>query len=355
MKPSILMLAFLFAFSGCGKESAESSKSEPSRIEQPALTQIVGATVSDAGNVYSGEIRARYETMLGFRIGGKIIERLVDAGARVKAGQVLARLDPADAGLQASVAASQFQLAEEDVKRYRELYSKGFVSQSALDAKEAAYKAAAAQTGLARNQSAYTALHADHDGVVAAILAEAGQVVGAGQPVMRVAQDGDREVAIAIPEAQFSGLKVGMPADVMLWSDKNDTAHLNGHLRELATVADPASRTYAARIALNSANARAVLGMTAQVRFKNQNRHDQLIVPLSAIFQQGDQAAVWVVAADRSVSLRKVEVAAYRDNGAVIAGGVAAGERIVSAGVHKLNAGEKIRIIEGEFANGSLQ
>lgn len=350
MKLSVLILALASVLAGCGKEFAPAAK-----IEQPALTQVVGAVVSDSGNVYSGEVRARYETTLSFRIGGKIVERLVDVGAAVKDGDVLARLDQADAGLQVSAAVTQFQLAEADAKRYRELRRKGFVSQSALDTKEAAYKAAAAQTGLARNQSAYTMLHADDDGVVAAILAEAGQVVSAGQPVLRLAQDGDREVAIAIPETQFAGLKIGAPADVTLWSDKNGAAHFSGYLRELAPAADPASRTYAARVALNDTNARVVLGMTAQVRFTDNSKRDKLIVPLSAIFQQGDQAAVWIVAADNSVGLRPVQIAAYRDDGAVIAGGVTAGERIVSAGVHKLIAGEKVRVIEGEFANGNAQ
>lgn len=350
MKHSVLLLALASLFSGCGKESVPSAK-----IEQPALTQVVGAVASDSGNVYSGEIRARHETQLGFRIGGKIIERLVDAGARVKSGQVLARLDPADSSLQASSAQAQYQLAVADAERYRELRSRNFVSQSALDAREAALKAATAQAGLSGNQTAYTVLRADHAGVVAATLAESGQVVSAGQPVLRLAQDGEREVAIAIPETQFAKLKIGMPADVALWSEKNEAAHFSGRLRELSPAADPASRTYAARVALSGAGARAALGMTAQVRFKSNDKSDQLIVPLPAIFQQGDQAAVWVVAADRSISLRPVKVAAYRDNGAVIASGVAAGERIVSAGVHKLSAGEKIRIIEGEFATGSTQ
>lgn len=355
MKPIVLLLALVSVLSGCSKESVPATKNEQSKIDQPALTLVVGSVVSDNSNFYSGEIRARHETQLGFRIGGKIIARLVDAGARVQAGQVLMRLDPEDASLQASSAQAQYKLAEEEAKRYRELFNQKFVSQSALDAKETALKAAAAQAGLAGNQADYTTLRADHAGVIAATFAEVGQVVSAGQPVLRLAQDGPREVAIAIPETQFAGLKVGTPADVTLWSDKNAAAHLSGRLRELAAAADPASRTYAARVALSSADTRAALGMTAQVRFKNHDKRDQLIVPLSAIFQQGDQAAVWIVAADHSVSLRKVEIAAYRDNGAVIAGGLTAGERIVSAGVHKLNAGEKIRIIEGEFADGSAQ
>ncbi|MBI3479239.1 MAG: efflux RND transporter periplasmic adaptor subunit [Nitrosomonadales bacterium] len=351
----ISLLALIFVFSGCSKEPVPAVKTELAKGEQPALTLVVGAVAADGCNVYSGEIRARRETPLGFRVGGKIMERLVDVGAQVKPGQILARLDPADSTLQASAAQAQYQLAIEEVKRYRELRSKNFVSQSALDAKEAALKTISSQAGLATNQAAYTALHADHAGVIAATLAEVGQVVAAGQPVVRLAQDGEREVAISIPETQFSGLKIGAPAEVSLWSAGNDAIHLSGHLRELSPVADSASRTYAARVALNNADASVALGMTAQVRFGTRDKRGQLIVPLTAVFQEGDQAAVWVVAADHSVSLRKIKVAAYRDNGAVIASGLTAGERIVSAGVHKLNAGEKIRAIEGEFADGSAQ
>ncbi len=355
MKLIALTLAIASVLAGCSKQTSTPAKTEAAKVDQPALTQVLGTVVSDSGNVYSGEIRARHETTLSFRINGKIVERLVDAGAVVKAGEVLMRLDQADAGLQASAAMTQLQLAEAEARRYRELRRKGFVSQSALDAKEAAYKAAAAETGLARNQSGYTMLHADDDGVVAAILAEAGQVVNAGQPVLRLALEGDREVAIAIPETQFAGIKIGAPADITLWSEKKEAAHFNGRLRELAPAADPASRTYAARITLSGAGARAALGMTAQVRFTDESKSEKLVVPLSAIFQQGDQPAVWIVAADNSVSLRPVQVAAYRDRGAVIAGGVLTGERIVIAGVHKLSAGERIRVIEGEFADGSVQ
>ena len=355
MRLHILIFTIATTLAGCSKEPIPAANVESTKNQQPVLTQVVGAVVSDSGNVYSGEIRARYETTLSFRIGGKIMERLVDVGAVIKDGDVLARLDQADAGLQASAAITQLQLAEADAKRYRELRRKGFVSQSALDTKEAAYKVAAAQTGLARNQTSYTVLHADCNGVVAAILAEAGQVVSAGQPVVRLAQDGDREVAIAIPEMQLEGLAIGSPADVTLWSDKNESVHFRGVLRELAPAADPASRTYAARVALSGAGAKAALGMTAQLRFTDVGKRDKLIVPLSAIFQQGDQAAVWVVAADNSIGLRPIQVAAYRDDGAIIARGISAGERIVSAGVHKLSGGEKVRVVEGEFANGSVQ
>jgi len=337
MKRSILFSLLVLLLAGCSRESAP-----PARIERPALTLVAGAVASDTGNTYSGEIRARHETQPGFRIGGKIVERLVDAGARVKAGQVMMRLDPGDAGLQLGAAEAQHRVAEADARRYRELHDKGFVSQAALDAKQAALEAAAAQAGLARNQADYTALRADRPGVVAAVLAEAGQVVAAGQPVLRLAPDGEREVEIAVPEAQHANLGIGAPAEVTLL----DGVPLAGRLRELAPAADPASRTYAARVTLVKAAPDAALGMTARVRFTAKEKSGGLLIPLSAIFQQDRRTAVWIVAADRTVSLRPVEVAAWRDDGALVTSGLAAGERIVSNGVHRLAAGEKIRIIE---------
>jgi len=341
-----MIIVSALALSACSKEAPPVAT-----VERPALTYVVGESGADSANVYSGEIRARHETVLGFRIGGKLVERLVDAGAFVKKGQVLARLDAADTGLQESAAAAQYRLAEDDLKRHRELRAQGFISQSVLDAKETALKAAAAQAGLARNQAAYTTLVSDRAGVVSATLAEVGQVVGAGQPVVRVAQDGEREVAVAIPESRFSSLKVGMPVEVDVSAGGAETKHLTGRLRELSPSADPASRTYPARVVLNKGGESVALGMTARVRFGMGEKRSGFIVPLSAIFQQGDKSAVWIVAQDRSVSLRPIAVTAYRDDGAWIASGIAAGERIVSAGVHKLTAGDKIKIIE----NGKAQ
>ena len=343
MKHSILLLILVSVFAGCNKEPAPAA-----RIERPALTMVAGTAATAGGNTYSGEIRARREAQLGFRTGGKIVERLVDAGARVRAGQALMRLDPGDTGLQLGSTEAQYQLAEADAKRYRELRSKGFVSQAALDAREAALKVAAAQAGLARNQSGYTTLHADRAGVIAAVLAEAGQVVAAGQPVLRLAPDGEREVAIALPESQLAKLEVGAAAEITLLAA--GAAPLAGRLRELSPAADPASRTYAARVTLTQHGPEVALGMTARVRFTTDKKSDSLLIPLSAVFQQDKQAAVWIVASDRTVSLRQIEVAAYRDDGAVIAGGLAAGERIVSNGVHRLAPGEKIRIIESGSA-----
>jgi multidrug efflux system membrane fusion protein len=352
MKKVILVLGLPVLLVACGKSTVPAAV-----VERPASTYVVGAEAADSGNIYSGEVHARYEAVLGFRIGGKIVERLVDAGALVKKGQVLARLDAADTGLQESAANAQFRLAEEEMKRYRELRDKGFVSQSALDAKETALKAAAAQAGLARNQAAYTSLVSDRDGVVSATFAEVGQVVSAGQPVVRVAQQGEREVTFGIPESRFGSVKVGMLAEIEpTATDGSAQTTLRGHVREISPAADSASRTYPVRVSFDAGNAKVALGMTARVKLR-MPENDALkggsgyLIPLTAIFQQGDQAAVWVVAADHSVSLRPVVVSAYRDDGALISSGIAAGERIVSAGVHKLSAGERIQIIDSGKAD----
>jgi RND family efflux transporter MFP subunit len=337
MKSTLLLIALAGTLIACSKETPPQVKTE-----RPALTQIVGLVTGENSNVLSGEIRARHEIDMGFRVNGKIVERLVEAGSVVKKGQILARLDPADANLQASSSAAQLQLADDELKRYRELNRRGFISQSALDAKETAHKTAAAQAGLLRNQVDYTTLRAEHAGVISTTMADAGQVVSAGQPVLKLAQEGEIEVAIAIPESSLTLYKVGDAAEISLLADNSAT--LTGRLRELSPSADPISRTYAARIALN-ASAKLALGMTARVRFISK-QDAELTVPVSAIYQQGTQSAVWIVAPDHSVSLRAVQVAAYRDEGAVIRQGLKSGERIVSAGVHRLSAGEKIHIME---------
>ncbi len=289
--------------------------------------------------VYSGEVRARIETPLGFRVGGKLVERMVDVGARVKAGQPLARLDAADQRLAATQAEANRALAAAELQRTQELRQKHFISQAALDAKQAAATAAEAQAQLAKNQAAYAVLAADAPGVIAAVLAEPGQVVGAGQAVFRLARDGEREVAIAIPESRLAGLRVGAAATVELWAGKT----YQGKLRELAPAADPASRTFAARVGIVAADADVVLGRTAAVRFA-QTVAGEIFVPLAALLQQGEKPAVWVIGPDDTVSQRPIEVARYADQGAVVTAGLQPGETIVAAGAFKLSAGEKVRI-----------
>jgi len=316
----------------------------------PKLVRILkvgaGETASETlQRSYSGEVRARIETVLGFRIAGKIVERRVDAGMAVKAGQMLARLDPADAGLQATQAEAQRALAAADLARYRDLKAKNYISASALDAKETAFKAADAQAALARNQAAYTSLVADRNGVIAQVLAEPGQVVSAGQAVFRLAPDGEREVAIALPENEVGGFKLGQAAEVSFWAAGGATAKpLTGRLREISPMADPVTRTYAARVSLKDADP-PPLGMSATVRFPTGvPGATRRLVPLAAIFQKGNQPAVWKIGADGTVTLQAVSVAEFTERGAVIVGGLTGGEQIVAAGVNLLTPGEKVRI-----------
>jgi RND family efflux transporter MFP subunit len=309
-----------------------------------------GDTATDgAQRSYSGEVRAKIETTLGFRVAGKIVERRAELGQAVKAGQVLARLDPTDAGLQLTQADAQRALAEADVARYRDLKAKNYISASALDAKETAFKAAAAQAALAKNQAAYTTLVADRNGVVGQVLAEPGQVVSVGQAVFRLAPDGEREIAIALPENEVSNFKLGQAAEVTFWATGGATGKpLSGRVREISPVADPVTRTYAVRVSLKDADPLLPLGMSATVRFPSGTPGapgtKQLTVPLTAIFQKGNQPAVWKVGADNTVSLQAVKVASYLDGGAVVVDGLAGGEQIVAAGVNLLTAGEKVRV-----------
>jgi len=309
-----------------------------------------GATATDgAVRGYSGEVRARIETTLGFRVAGKIVERRAELGQAVKAGQVLARLDPTDAGLLVTQAEAQRSLAAADVARYRDLKAKNYISASALDARETAFKAAEAQAALAKNQASYTTLVADRSGVIGQVLAEPGQVVSVGQAVFRLAPDGEREIAIALPENEVSNFKLGQVAEVTFWAAAGATSGatkaLTGRLREISPVADPVTRTYAARVSLKDADPLLPLGMSATVRFPSgAPGAANLIVPLTAIFQQGKQPAVWRVGADNTVTLQAVTVSAYTDAGAVVSGGLAGGEQIVAAGVNLLTAGEKVRV-----------
>lgn len=341
-----LLLPLPLLLAACGEKTP--AQEAPRETVKLVKALKVGAGETAREERYSGEVRARHETTLGFRVGGKYVERLVDAGARIAAGQPLARLDPADAQLAATQAEASRRFAEAELKRTEELRQKNFISQAALDAKDTAAKAAVAQAQLAQNQARYTTLLADAPGVVAAVLAEPGQVVAAGQGVFRVARDGEREVAVAIPESRVAGLKVGADSTVTLWAD-GDGKRFKGRLRELAPAADPATRTFAARVSILDADAAVILGMTATVSFARDAAEEKIVVPLAAILQQGqgkDGPAVWVIGADGTLGQRPIEVERYGDAGAVLKRGLAPGETIVAAGAFKLVAGEKVRIAQ---------
>lgn len=324
----------------CGEKSPTAPVAATPKLVK-TLTVDAGASASEFR--YSGEVRARVETTLGFRVGGKLTERLVDAGARVKAGQVLARLDPADQQLAVTQAEANRTLATAELKRTQELRQKNFISQAALDAKESTATAAEAQARLAKNQTAYTTLAADAAGIVVAVLAEPGQVVSAGQGVFRLARDGEREIAIAVPETRIAGLKVGAGGTASLWAGGGQREY-SVVVREIAPMADPLTRTFPVRLRIVDANVEAMLGMSAEVRFAADGP-PTIQVPLAAILQQGDRPAVWVVSPDQTVSQRPIDIERYSDAGAVVKSGLQAGETIVAAGAFKLAPGEKVRVV----------
>lgn len=342
--------AVAVALAGCAEKTAA-----PAPVPRYVLTETVqtGATVATAR--LPGEVRARQETPLAFRVGGKLLRRAVDVGDQVRAGQVLAELDSSDLrhgqqGVEAELAAAEaeWRLAQQEVERYRSLKTSQFVSQAALDAKETVLKAATekrtavqSRLALARNQTGYTQLRADAAGVVAAVQAESGQVVGTGQPVVTLAQTGAMEVVVPVPEARIAGFKIGQMAHVTLWAVPQKTWRVR--VREVAPQADPVTRTYRVRLAfIDGAGTTALrLGMSADVALEGQATSVSVLVPSTAIFQSGQQPAVWVIV-EGKVQLRPVEVVRWREDSVEIRSGLQNGETIVRAGAHKLVAGEVV-------------
>lgn len=333
------------ALSACGNGEA------PPPVAPKVLVQPAGAS-NPGVTVYTGEIRARHEVDLSFRVGGKIAARLVDSGMPVKAGQTLARLDRADlllsrqaAEAQVAAAESEFTTASAERSRYADLLAKRFVSQAAFDAKENAFRSAQARLEQARaqsrisgNQAGYGTLVAEHEGVITAVLADAGQVVSAGQPVFRLARPEELEVAIAIPEGRLAEFKAARQIAVNLWAQP-DLA-MKGEVRELAAAADPATRTYAARIRIADPAPTAQLGMTARVILGSASGA-AIVVPLTALVDHGKGPQVWVVNDGRATQ-RPVEVASFREDGAVIASGLKAGEMVILTGQRRLVDGQAV-------------
>jgi len=362
MSKAYLSLAAALLAAACAKAPVTE---EPVR---PVLTQRVMPGGVANRDIYSGELRARYETDMGFRVAGKIVARPVDAGARVSKGQVLARLDPEDAklaahGAQAQLASaeSDFVLAKSELDRHADLLNKKFISQSAYDVKQNAFNAAKAKVEQARsqaaitgNQASYTNLVADADGVVISVAAEPGQVVAAGQPVLKLARAGEKEVVLNAPEGQLARFKPGQDVAISLWASPEKI--FRGRVREVAGGADPVTRTYSVRVTAIDAPADAQLGMTANVAFAPAADSQLVLLPLSALAGDRAQPAVWVVdPATGKVQMKPVTVGQFREDGVSITGGLAPGDVVVTAGVHKLRAGQAVRVADAHGAPTTQQ
>jgi multidrug efflux system membrane fusion protein len=347
----VALLALLAG--GCGEK--------PEVLPEPRLVSVasVNFAIANGDVAYSGEVRARYETNLGFRVPGKIVARNVEVGGVVRAGEKLMRLDPEDQKLNAQSARSQLEAAKSDfeqnkadLERYADLLQKSFISQAEYDRRlntfnvaKSNLERAKAQLSVTENQTGYTTLVADHSGVVTAILAEVGQVVAAGQTVIQLARAGEKEVVIAVPENRLSELPGSRDIAITLWADESKS--YRGRVREVSPSADPVTRTYAARISVLNADAAMRLGMTANVYLKGMSRGAVARLPATALFQDNGKPAVWLVdRVNSQVKLVPVEIGEFIDDKVTVVSGLKEGDLVVRAGVHKLFTGEKVRILE---------
>jgi len=347
-------LAIAVALSACGRKEA------PAPAPRPVVAMPAKADERLPAWTLPGEVQARYSTPLSFRVGGKIIERQVRLGDSVTPGQIVAKLDPADAtknaaAAKAQLSAAQHQLdyARQQLDRDRAQARENLIAANQLEQTRNAYASALAQRDQAAQQAAlsadqlkYTTLQADHAGVITAEQADTGQNVAAGTPVYQLAWSGDIDAICDVPESVLAGLAVGQRATVTLGPLPGKT--FTAVLREIAPAADPQSRTYRVKLTLESPSPDVRLGMTANISFDNRGSDSQATytVPATALFHDGKEPAVWVVKPQEdTLELRRVQVLRYDARTVTLAGGVKAGERLVWQGVHTVSAGEKVRTV----------
>lgn len=348
----IFTLISMAILAGCGKAPPEQ---EPLRAVK-VLT--VGASATAYDLEFSGEVRARIESTLGFRVGGKLIARQAELGQRVKAGQLLAQIDPQDYRVTADAAAAQLIAAQSnrdvavaDLKRYQNLFEQGFISAAELERRQASEKMAQAQWRQAQaqntvqgNQSNYTHLLADGSGVITSVDASAGQVVAAGQPVMRLALDGPRDVVFSVSEDKLTSLKAGVVVDVRQWTDGKT---IEAKVRDVSASADAITRTFVVKAALPK-DANPVLGSTVTVSLRAANLKGEIPrikLPTSALRTEAGATAVWVLdPATMTVKSQAIQVSTADGNDAVVDSGLQNGDQVVLSGVHVLSAGQKVSI-----------
>jgi membrane fusion protein, multidrug efflux system len=341
----------------CGKKEA------PPVVLRPVVAVAAEADTKGSQSSLPGTVESRYSTPLSFRVGGKIIERRVRLGDRVKAGEVVARLDPSDntknaasAAAQLSAAEHQLTYAEQQVMRDHAQAKENLISRAQLEQTENAYAAALAQRNQAQAQAAlsqdqlkYTTLVADKAGVITAEQADTGQNVSAGQAVYNLAWSGEIDVVADVPETALASLKVGQNATVTIGAllGKKFAARV----REVSPAADAQSRTYRVRLTLEAPTPEVRLGMTADVAFAQTTASasgtpaQSFTLPSTALFHAGKLPAVWIVKADNALELRRVEISRYGERTVTVSQGISAGDRVVWQGVHTVSAGEKVRVV----------
>lgn len=351
---STVICALPFALAACG----EKAQSDP-RTEAPLVRAVTVQGAPSAARSFTGTVAARVQSDMGFRVSGKVLERLVDAGQTVKRGQPLLRIDPVDLKLAAhaqqeavAAARARAQQTAEDEARYRDLRGTGAISASAYDQIKAAADAAKAQLGaaeaqadVARNASRYAELVADSDGVVMETLAEPGQVVSAGQVVVRLAHAGHREALIQLPETLRPA--IGSTGQATLFGKEG--VSVPAKLRQLSNAADRLTRTFEARYVLAGELAKAPLGATVTLHIPDGPSlgQDSLQVPIGSLFDTGKGSGVWVINGEpKKVSWQPVTVQHLDDDGARVTGQIKQGDRIVALGAHLLREGVQVRVAD---------
>ncbi|WP_155274315.1 efflux RND transporter periplasmic adaptor subunit [Pseudomonas chlororaphis] len=341
---------------GCGDVTEPVATTIPVQLTTAELDSGIAAVT------LSGTIVPRVESQLAFRVPGRVVSRPVDAGMTINKGDVLARLDEEPFRLAREEADAAFAQAQStmarlrrDVERNRQLAKTGAVAGADFDAIESAYahaqaetKAAQSRVSQARNNLSYAQLTAPAGGTVALVQAEVGQVVAAGTPVIRLAYAGENEVQVDVPERYVAQLSPGHTVTVTLLSLPD--SNLNGSVREVATVADPATRTYRVRISLPHLPPKARLGMTATAMFQDNGASGQILLPIGALFQQEGKQAVWVLPEGKQqLVLKPVSIGAMGTEWFAVATGVKLGDRVVTAGVHRLDEGLSVRPWDGRL------
>ncbi len=348
-----VLLTLAPALAGCRSESAPYVAAP-----QPVRAATVKLSADVDARSYTGTIKPRYESDLGFRVAGKIVERLVNIGDTVAPGMTLARLDASDyrlslesAEAELDAARSSLKQTDADERRYAALNEKKWVSDANYEQKKATADEARGRVeratralSLAKNQLAYTNLIATEAGVITALPVEVGQVVSAGQLIARVARLDELEAVVSIPESRIDGDR-DAAATVTLWADA-DRAYA-AKLREISPQADPTTRTYQARYSLLKPDGAIALGKTATVHLASPGTGERAKLPLAAVFKDQGQPSVWLIDEAHGRLIKKsVEVSAWTETSAIISGGLASGQKIVAAGVHKLDSAIPVRIVE---------
>lgn len=350
-----IALASIVTLAACSKTEVAP---EPVRAVR---TVTVSPQTAGGAYEYAGEVRARTESRLSFRVGGKMLKRSVDLGDTVKAGQLLAQLDPQDLRLgqesaRAAVGSAQatFDQNAADFKRYKDLHEQGFIGAAELERRESAVKTARAQLDQAKaqanvqgNQTGYASLLADASGVITGVDLEPGMVAAPGTPVLRLAHDGPRDVVFAVPEDKV-GLVKALAAQpgrfkVRLWGATGEP--LAATIREISAAADPVSRTFLVKADIGDVVSKGVrLGQTVNVSMELPQTSGVTKLPLSALREEKGRSTVWLVDRDSmTVKSQDVTLVGADGNEVVISAGLAPGQIVVTAGVHVLNPGQKVK------------